>query len=79
MKILNCASDVTCFFYKGPNVEELEPIGAPRGWKKVEDIVFTVEGTEGRRLLGYKKNVPRGTYRKIVSKKNSLVRLTELT
>jgi len=79
LKMINSSVEVYCFFYKGPKVEELESIGAPNGWKLMEDISFEVEGTEGRRLLSYKSIVPRRTkLSKTNSKKNSLVRLSEL-
>jgi len=74
---LHCHNQTFCFFYKGPRVEQLEPIKAPRGWQLIEDISFAVVGTEGRRFLGYKSIVPRGT---IASKNNpknsSLARLS---
>jgi 16S rRNA (guanine527-N7)-methyltransferase len=55
---------VRVFFYKGPNVEELENLKSidDRQWKKVCHEKLELAGLEARYLIGYESiNVPRGT------------------
>ena len=69
-KMFNIRRDVNVYiyFYKGPNVEELESIRTLPGWEKVEDVSFDVKYTEGRRIIAYKnKNVPHGTNKNLVN------------
>ena len=50
------------FFYKGPLLEKKESMKWPVGWKKIIDQKYELEGTEGRRILGFEGvTVPRGT------------------
>jgi 16S rRNA (guanine527-N7)-methyltransferase len=62
-------TEVTVFFYKGPQFDQLEDITKIDGWKMISDEFFDVPGTEKRRLIGF-KNVPRGTNISNLSKKN---------
>ncbi len=71
---ISADKEVYLFFYKGPNLDELENVeNILNRWEIIEDFSLEIEGTKGRRFIGFKKkDVPRGT-----SKKN-LVKFSEL-
>jgi 16S rRNA (guanine527-N7)-methyltransferase len=54
---------VWAYFYKGPRCDEKEKITDQMpGWKKISDLEYRLEKTNGRRILGFKGvTVPRGT------------------
>lgn len=70
---INNTSPVTVFFYKGPNVKELEKIPEKIGsFRKIIESPYELAGTEGRYFIAYhSEGVPRGT-------KKELVKVTEL-
>lgn len=72
---LNFSNNIYVFFYKGPNVHQLEDFNRiSNKWEQVENKFFELPGTNGRYLVGLKnKNVPRGTF-----KDNNLVKLSEI-
>ena len=63
------------YFYKGPRCDEKEDIKDKMlDWKKVSDLEYKLDKTNGRRLLGFKGvTVPRGT-----KSNKSLVKLSKL-
>ncbi len=73
IKKVNNTAPVTIYFYKGPNVKELEPVPEKIGsFRKVLDAPYGLSGTEGRYFIAYHSDgVPRGT-------KKELVKVTEL-
>jgi 16S rRNA (guanine527-N7)-methyltransferase len=72
---LKGTGDLTCIFYKGPNVFDKEHV--PKncsGWTRILEFDLAIPHTEGRKILVYKfKNVPRGTF-----SNKRLVKLSEL-
>lgn len=79
LPMISCSGNSYVFFYKGPNVYELEDLSVVENeWELIEEKFIDIPGTEGRYLIGFKnKSVPRGTNRK---KNKSLVKhlLSEL-
>jgi 16S rRNA (guanine527-N7)-methyltransferase len=63
LDMVNTDQKVRVFFYKGPNYKELENLPLVlRRWNMIEELEYTVDGTEGRYLVGFEnKNVPHGT------------------
>lgn len=62
-------SDISVFFYKGPNFIELEgpQIEKLKSWKFQENQEITVPGTQQRFLVSFSSlNVPRGTSKTLV-------------
>lgn len=55
--------DQNVFFYKGPLLNEKENLDEiSSDWELICDVNYPLEGTEGRRFLGFKGvSVPRGT------------------
>ena len=70
LELMNFSSPIEVFFYKGPNVYELESMDfskIEKKWLLIEEKEIQVPGTDKRILLGYKcKNVPRGTSKFLV-------------
>lgn len=73
LKKLNPAAELEVFFFKGPNVHELEKVPEKLGsFRKILDVPYELQGTNGRTFISYLgQNVPRGT-------KKELVKVTEL-
>lgn len=73
IKKINNTKSVTVYFYKGPNVKDLEDTPEKIGsFRKILDEPYGLEGTEGRYFIAYHSDgVPRGT-------KKELVKATEL-
>lgn len=63
LDMINTDQEIKIFFYKGPNYKELENLPVVlRRWEQIEELPYSVAGTEGRVLIGFKnKDVPRGT------------------
>lgn len=63
-------SDMSVFFYKGPNFMELESSSLPKlaqNWKFLENQEISVPGTQQRFLVSFSaQNVPRGTSKSLV-------------
>lgn len=63
-------SDMSVFFYKGPNFIELEGsslAGLAKNWKFLENQEINVPGTQQRFLISFAaQNVPRGTAKTLV-------------
>lgn len=63
-------SDLSVFFYKGPNFMELESASLPKlqnHWKFLENQLIDVPGTQQRYLVSFSaQNVPRGTGKTLV-------------
>lgn len=63
-------SDISAYFYKGPNFEELEKLSLPKlqkAWKFIENQEISVPGTQQRFLVSFAaQNVPRGTAKTLV-------------
>jgi len=74
LSYINTDKKVKVFFYKGPNYNELENIEAVlKKWNLIEEVDYSVEGTDGRVLLGFEnKNVPHGTNKATKVKFSSL-------
>ncbi len=70
LNLLNYSVPVEVYFYKGPNVYELEEMDFAKienKWERIEEKEIQVPNTDKRILLGYKsKNVPRGTAKYLV-------------
>lgn len=68
LKMINATEEVTVFFYKGPNLDELEPTPDKIGnFRKILKESYEAPGTNGRTFVVYKgKNVPRGTNKELV-------------
>lgn len=68
--IQRTTSDISVFFYKGPNFMELESGSLPKlekEWKIVENQEIEVPGTQQRFLVSFTcQNVPRGTPKTLV-------------
>jgi 16S rRNA (guanine527-N7)-methyltransferase len=68
--IQRTTSDMSVYFYKGPNFEELESSGLPKlakTWKFQENQEIKVPGTQQRFLVSFNAlNVPRGTAKTLV-------------
>jgi 16S rRNA (guanine527-N7)-methyltransferase len=77
LSLIQSTAGVKVFFYKGPNVHEIENWSSSlEKWKLIEDLRLDIPGTEGRVLLGFElknKNVPRGT-----KSNKSLVKVSQL-
>lgn len=73
LKKINSDSPIEVYFYKGPNVHELESVKEKLGsFRKTLDSPYNLQGTDGRTFISYEAaNVPRGT-------KKELVKVTEL-
>jgi 16S rRNA (guanine527-N7)-methyltransferase len=73
IKKINNTAPVTIFFYKGPNVKDLEVVPEKIGsFRKILDAPYELSGAEGRYFIAYHSDgVPRGT-------KKELVKVTEL-
>lgn len=71
----NSFQELDVFFYKGPQVFELEEVKEEySGWEMICSDLIKVPGTDARYLIGYrKKSVPRGT-----KSNKELVNLTAL-
>ena len=69
--IQRTTSDMSVYFYKGPNFEELESKSLPKlakAWKFQENQEITVPGTQQRFLVSFNAlNVPRGTAKTLVN------------
>ena len=66
---INFTSEVKVYFYKGPNLNELEPgWEAVDGWLKICDFTYSYDDTK-RRLVGFKPIVKRSsnTQKKVVN------------
>lgn len=69
LELINSTCEIEVFFYKGPNVFDLEgdDLNKITGWSKIEEKEINVPGTDKRFILGYRtKNVPRGTFKNLV-------------
>jgi 16S rRNA (guanine527-N7)-methyltransferase len=70
LELMNFNAPIEVFFYKGPNVYELESMDFKKienKWTLIEEKEIQVPGTDKRILFGYKcKNVPRGTSKFLV-------------
>jgi 16S rRNA (guanine527-N7)-methyltransferase len=68
--IQHTTSDISVFFYKGPNFLELEGedlYKLQRDWKFIENQEIKVPGTQQRFLVSFQsQNVPRGTSKSLV-------------
>ena len=73
LKKINLSSEAKVYFYKGPNVHELEnPKEKIANFRKLIDKPYGLSGTLGRTFIAYEGSiVPRGT-------KKNLVKLSEL-
>ncbi len=73
LKKINSNHKVTVYFYKGPNVKELESVPEKiESFRKILDEEYELPGTNGRSFIAYEgRSVPRGT-------KKALVKLSEL-
>ncbi|MCF8058086.1 MAG: class I SAM-dependent methyltransferase [Bacteriovoracaceae bacterium] len=73
IKKINSNKPITVYFYKGPNVKELESVPEKiESFRKVLDEEYDLPGTNGRSFIAYQSaNVPRGT-------KKALVKLSQL-
>lgn len=73
IKKISNTSPLTVYFYKGPNVKELEEVPEKIGsFRKILDEPYSLQGAEGRYFIAYHSDgVPRGT-------KKELVKATEL-
>lgn len=60
---------VSVFFYKGPQLDQLENFNKIRDWKQISDEYFDVPGTDKRRLIGF-EYVPSGTLVRTKTNKN---------
>ncbi len=69
--IQRTTSDMSVYFYKGPNFEELESASLPKlakAWKFQENQEIKVPGTQQRFLVSFNAlNVPRGTAKTLVN------------
>lgn len=73
LKKVNATKGTRVFFYKGPNLEELEKIPEKiANFRLILNEQYNLSGTNGRTFVAYEaKDVPRGT-------KKDLVRLSQL-
>lgn len=71
MSRIEYSEDIQAFFYKGPNLFDLEEKGLNNisdEWEIFENVSIKVPNTHDRILIGLKnKNVPRGTSKKLVN------------
>lgn len=70
LPLIRTNSDLTVFFYKGPNFMELERphlSKVEKSWKLIENQEIQVPGTQQRFLVSFiSQNVPRGTAKTLV-------------
>lgn len=76
LKLFHVEQATEVFFYKGPNVDQLEDLSLLKGlgWKLNGRFKVTLEGVEAREILAFaNETVPRGT-----KKNKELVKLSSL-
>lgn len=73
LKKVNVGAPLSVYFYKGPNVHDLEPTPEKiANFRKIIDEAYSLSGAQGRTFIAYGGNVvPRGT-------KKALVNLSQL-
>lgn len=77
LPLINSKDEIIVWFYKGPNAHEKENIVEKyNNFVKTGEHKYLIKDTDGRMLISYKNNVPRGTAK--IKNIQNLVKLSEL-